>query len=139
MATAETVEVDLNSLPHTVNISLPIGDAYRKLWTLKRDTGTAAVVDLTDVTWTLIVSTQRGGTAVLSKTTTSAWTASGIHVDTAASGTFTVYILAADITAIGVHTGYYYEVVATFPAGHVDFPSMVKTLFAGSFTVREDT
>jgi len=139
MATAETIEVQVNDLPYTVNIGVPLGDSYRRLWTLKRDTGTAVVVDLTSVTWTLIISDKPGGTAVLSKTTTSDWTASGIHVDTAASGTFTVYILAADTADIGVHAGYYYEVVASFPSGHADFPSMVKTLLAGTFTVREDT
>ena len=139
MATAETIEVQVNDLPYTVNISVPIGDSYRRLWTLKRDTGSAAEVSLTGVMWTLIVSTMRGGTAVLSKTTTADWTASGIHVDTAASGTFTVYILAADTADIGVHAGYYYEVVASFPIGHADFPNMVKTLLSGTFTVREDT
>jgi len=139
MATAQTIEVDINDLPHTVNITVPIGDSYRRLWTLQRDTGTAAAVSLTSVTWTLIVSDKRGGTALLSKTTTSDWTASGIHVDTAASGTFTVYLLAADVTTIGVRAGAYYEVVATFPSGHTDFPSMVKTLLAGTLTVREDT
>jgi hypothetical protein len=33
MATAQTHSVDVNALPHIENISLPIGDAYRKLWT----------------------------------------------------------------------------------------------------------
>jgi hypothetical protein len=139
MATAQTHSVDVNALPHIENISLPIGDAYRKLWTLQRDTGTAAAVSLTSVTWTLIVSDKRGGTELLSKTTTSDWTASGVHIDTAASGQFSVYLIGSDVTTIGVRSGAYYEVVATFPSGHADFPSMVKTLIAGSLTVREDT
>lgn len=139
MATAQTHSVDVNALPHIENISLPLGDSYRKLWTLQRDTGTAAAVSLTDVTWTLIVSDKRGGTALLSKTTTTDWTASGVHIDTAASGQFSVYLIGSDVTTIGVRSGAYYEVVATFPSGHADFPSMVKTLIAGSLTVREDT
>lgn len=139
MASAQTIEVAVNALPHVVDISVPLGDSYRKLWTLKRDTGSAAVVDLTSVTWSLIVSSAQGGTALLTKTTTTDWTASGIHVDTAASGTFSVYLLAADVTTLGVRDGAYYEVVATFPAAHADFPSMVKTLLAGAVTVREDT
>jgi hypothetical protein len=132
--------VEINALPHTADIVVPLGDRSRTLWALYRDTGSAAVVDLTSVTWTLNVSSAQGGTSLLSKTTASDWTASGIHVDTAASGTFSVYLLAADVTTyIGVRDGAYYEVVATFPAAHADFPSMVKTLLAGSVTVREDT
>ena len=139
MATAETKTVQVNDLPQVVNITVPIGDSYRKLWTLQRDTGTAAAVVLTDVTWTLIVSTAPGGTVLLSKTVTTDWLTSGIHVDTAASGQFSVYILAADVTTIGLRSAAYYEVVATFPAAHAQFPSLVKTLFAGRLTVLEDT
>lgn len=139
MATAKTHTVDVNQLPHVENISIPLGDSYRKLWTLQRDTGTAAAVSLTSVTWTLIVSDKRGGTALLSKTTTAVWTASGVYIDSAANGQATVYLLAADVTTIGVRSGAYYEVQATFPADHASFPSMVKTLIAGSLTVLEDT
>jgi hypothetical protein len=135
MATAETITIDLNSLPQTENISLPLGDSYRRQWALERDTGTAAAVSLTSVTWTLIVWDKQGGTAKLSKTTTAVWTASGVHVDSAAAGQFSVYVLAADVTALGVGD-WYYEVEATFPAGHADFPSLVKTLFKGAFVVR---
>lgn len=138
MATAETVEVDVNSLPLTVDIGVTIGDAYRKLWTLQRDTGTAAAVSLTDVTWTLIISTDTDGTVKLSKTVTTGWTASGIHVDTAASGQFSVYVLAADVATLTAGD-YYYEVVATFGSSHSDFPSVVKTLFNGRFSVRPNT
>lgn len=140
MAQAQTIEVQVNALPHTQDISIPLGDSYRKLWTLQRDTGSAAAVSLTSVTWTLIVSSQQGGTVLLTKTTDTDWTVSGIHVDSAAAGQFSVYLLAADVTTyIGVRDGAYYEVVATFPAGHADFPGMVKTLLAGAVTVREDT
>jgi hypothetical protein len=138
VATAQTYQVDGNDLPLTVDVTVPVGDSYRKLWTLQRDTGTAAAVSLTSVTWTLKVSDIPDGTSKLSKTTTTDWTASGIHVDTAASGTFSVYLLAADVTTLGVGT-YYYEVEATFPAAHSDFPSMVKTLFRGTLNVVSDT
>ncbi len=138
MATAETLVVDLNSLPETVDVTAIIGDSYRRQWTLERDTGTATAVSLTGVTWTLIVSSDTDGTVKLSKTVTTVWTASGIKIDTAASGQFSVYVLAADTTTIGLGS-WYYEVVATFGAAHADFPSMVKTLFKGRFTVLPNT
>jgi len=138
MATADIITVGLNALPHPLSISIPIGDSYRKQWTLQRDTGTAAAVSLTGITWSFIVSTTQDGTAELSKTTTADWTASGIHVDTAAGGQFTVYLLAADVTTLA-KGDHYYEVVATFASDHADFPSMVKTLFAGALTIKSDT
>ena len=138
MADAQTYPVDVNDgLPYALNIAVPIGDSYRKPWALQRDTGTAAAVNLTGVTWTLIISTARNGPVKLSKTITTDWTASGIYIDSAAAGQFTVYVLAADVTALGVGP-WYYEVEATFGASHADFPSMVKTLFRGTFNVTED-
>ena len=134
-----SVSVNINDLPHDVAIKIPVGDSYRALYTLQRDTGTTAAVDLTGVTWSLIISGQRSGTALLTKTTTAAWTASGIYVDSAAAGQFTVYVLAADCTTIGTLQRGYYEVVATFPADHAAFPSMEKTLLAGSVTIAADT
>jgi len=135
-----TKTIDINALPYVCNVDLRVGDSYRKLWTLQRQTTAGAAgsaVDLTSVTWTLKVSDYQGGTSTLSKTTTNVWTASGVHVDTAASGTFSVYLLAADVTTIGVGR-HYYEVEATFPAAHADFPSMVKTLIAGTLHVTDD-
>ena len=133
-----SVSVNINDLPHEEAINVPRGDSYRKLWTLQRDTGSTAAVDLTDVTWSLVISDGRGGTALLSKTTTADWTASGIYVDAAASGQFTVYVLAADCTTIGTRQRAYYEVRATFPADHAAFPSMVKAILAGSVTIAAD-
>ncbi len=138
MATAETLTVNLNDLPEVVNISVPIGNSYRRQWTFERDTGTAAAVSLTSVTWTLIISTDRDGTVKLSKTTTAVWTASGVYIDSAAAGQLTVYVLASDVTTLAVGS-WFYQVVATFPSGHADFPSLVKTLFEGTFTVVKDT
>jgi len=134
-----TKTIDINALPYVCNVDLRVGDSYRKLWTLQRqtDASTTAAVSLTSVTWTLKVSDYQGGTSTLSKTTAADWTASGVHVDTAASGTFSVYLLAADVTTIGVGR-HYYEVEATFPAAHADFPSMVKTLIAGTLHVTDD-
>lgn len=134
-----TKTIDINALPYVCNVDLRVGDSYRKLWTLQRqtDASTTAAVSLTSVTWTLKVADYQGGTSTLSKTNTTTWTSSGVHVDTAASGTFSVYLLAEDVTTIGVGR-HYYEVEATFPAAHLDFPSMVKTLIAGTLHVTDD-
>ena len=134
MATAKVYAVDSNSTPEGVDILRPLGNSYRHLWTLQRDTGTPAAVSLASVTWTFVVY-NAAGTAVLSKTTTTDWTASGIHVDTAATGQFSVYLTAADCTTLGRCTDYSYQVTATFPAGHTDYPSIVNTILAGSVTI----
>jgi hypothetical protein len=138
VATAQTYQVDSNNTPLTHDITRLVGNSYCKSWTLQRNTGTAAAVSLTSVTWTLIVSDIPDGTVKLSKTTTTDWLASGIHVDTAASGQFSVYILAADTTTLGVGS-YYYEVTATFPAAHADWPSQVNTILRGTLNVVANT
>jgi hypothetical protein len=131
-----TITVDINDLPLELNAEVIHGDAYRKLWTLQRQSsaGTAAV-SLTNVTWALMVYDQpSGGTVKLSKTATAVWTASGIYVDSAANGQFTVYLLSTDVQGLCAGN-YYYEVTATFPAGHADLPSMIKTLLKGQLTI----
>jgi hypothetical protein len=133
---AETHTVDINDLPLELDAEIIHGDSYRKLWTLQRQSGsTTAAVSLTSVTWTLLLYDQpTGGTVKISKTTTAVWTASGIYVDSAANGQFTVYLLDTDLAALSAGR-YYYEVTAKFPAAHADLPSMVKTLLKGSLTI----
>ena len=96
MANIETVDIEHLPLEH--DIAHQAGDAYRKLWTLERTaTAETAAVALTDVTWALVIAdAPSGGTAKLSKATTAVWTASGIYVDSAANGQFTVFVTAAD-------------------------------------------
>jgi hypothetical protein len=132
-----TRTIGINELPLLENISIYEGNTYRQMWALWRETapGTSAVSVLTGVTWVLrIYSLPEEGTSKLSKTTTTDWTASGIYVDNAATGQFSVYILAADMAALtpGV---WFYEVIATFPVGHPDFPSQVRTLLNGQIAV----
>jgi len=130
-----TFTVELGQLPMRRDVQVADGDAHRDYFTLQVD-GTAT--SLTDATWTLIISDHPGGTATISKTTTSNWTASGIKIDDAAAGQFTVSVVPADVTTLtpGEH---YYEVTATFPEGHDTLPSAVKTILHGKFVVREDT
>jgi hypothetical protein len=133
---ATTIAIDINDLPLELDCTVLHGDSYRGLWTLQRQSssGTAAV-SLTSVTWTLMVYDQpTGGTVKLSKTTTAVWTASGVYVDSPANGQFTVYLLSTDVEGLAAGN-YYYEVAATFPAAHADFPSMVKTLLKGQLTI----
>ncbi|MEN6545333.1 MAG: hypothetical protein ABFE07_04760 [Armatimonadia bacterium] len=134
MANIETVDIEHLPLEH--DIAHQAGDAYRKLWTLERTATSTAAVALTDVTWALVIAdAPSGGTAKLTKATTAVWTASGIYVDSAANGQFTVFVTAADIAASLPAGDYWYHVKATFPAGSTDFASMPLTLLAGKFTV----
>jgi len=133
-----TIVVDVNDgVPQTLDIKIPIGDAYRKLCTLQRDTGSAVAVNLTGVTYAMTISDHRGGTAELSLAATEDWTASGVHVDTAASGEFSIYILGSDCTDL--ETGkHWWELELTFPSDHAQFPNMVKTIYQGTCEICAD-
>ena len=131
--------VDVENLPVQEDITILHGKSYRKLHTLKRETDAATgPVSLASVTWSLkIYDAPAGGTSKLAKTTTSDWTASGIYVDSAADGQYTVHLLAADVEALTPGT-YYYEVVAVFPAGSADFATLTLPLLKGTLTVLPD-
>ena len=137
MATAKTYKITEENVTQVINIKMPIGDAYRHRYTLQRDTGTASAVTLVGVAWAMTVSDKRGGTAVLEKTTTTDWTATGVHVDTATSGEFSVFVLPADCTTLTTGEGWW-ELEATFDSTHADFPSMVSTIMHGALTVESD-
>lgn len=129
-----TYPVDVGKLPHVRNVEVSDGDDHRDYFTVQVN-GTAT--DLTSATWALRIADRQGGTVSVSKTTTSAWTTTGVKVDDASAGQITVVVAAADVTTLapGRH---YYEVVCTFPAAHSSFPSMTKTILAGEFRVKKD-
>ena len=131
--------VDAKNLPELENITVQQGCSYRELHTLKRETDTAtAAVSLASVTWSLkIYDAPSGGTSKLAKATTNDFTASGIYVDSAADGQYTVHLLAADTAALTPGT-YYYEVTAVFPAGSTDFATLTLPLLKGTLTVLPD-
>lgn len=115
------------------------GDTWRKKFSLKVETGSGpTAVDLTNITWSLLVSDRVGGTALLTKTALDTdWTKTGVHVDTAGQGTFTVNVLAADGTTLGVMEGVW-ELVITATAAVTNLESVVRTLMAGKFVIQED-
>jgi hypothetical protein len=131
--------VDVENLPELHDITIQQGTSYRKLHTLQRETDTAtAAVSLASVTWSLkVYDAPSGGTAKLTKSTTSSFAASGIYVDSAADGKYTVHLLAADVEALAPGT-YYYEVTAVFPAGSTDFATLTLPLLKGMLTVLPD-
>jgi hypothetical protein len=120
------------------DIVLKQGDTWRKRFTLKVDTGSGpTAVNLTNITWAMTVSDRVGGTSLLAKTTDTDWTKTGVHVDTAADGTFTVNVLAGDGTTLGVMEGVW-ELTLSATAAVTNMESVVRTLMAGRFVVQED-
>lgn len=134
---ADRTDVKLEELPMQLSLTRTQGKEVRYPLTLQLDTGSGyAAIDLTSVTYTLVVSSNRGGTAVLSKTVTTDWTTSGVKVIGASTGQITILIIAGDTTSL--EGTYYYEVGLTFPSDHADLPSFSDVFVAGWLTFRDN-
>lgn len=133
----DTVVIDDRLLPEDRPAEVVDGCDYRDALHLQvlTESGPPAV-DLvcTSATWTLTVSDVQGGTALLSKTSTAAWTTSGVYVEDAVTGYVHVVVCAADVTALGPGD-YYYQVTVALPASHAYRPSWTQCLLAGTFKV----
>lgn len=137
-----TTTLDRNQR-YRLPITVIKGNTWRDSYALKQDTvgdGTSAVVSISGVTWLLKVSSKRDGTVAFSGASVAALTSTGIYVDSAANGQFTVNIAAADTAGTGITTGAegYYEVSATFPAGTANWQSVHRTIMHGPYIVTED-
>jgi hypothetical protein len=99
------------------------------------ESGTATVLDFTSATWTLKVAEEPGETAVLSKTTTSLWTTSGVKVIDADAGQIAIVLVASDIATLTAGQSYRYQVTATMPAANADLPNMVWAVVEGILNV----
>ena len=133
-----TYNIGINEVPHERDITLQIGDSLRDRWTLQIDqSGTATALDLTNATMTLDISTGPGGTSLLSAGEAADTGSSGVIIDSATDGQFSVSVTGSDCTSLGVGR-HYYEVAATWSSGDSTLPNQVKTLLAGVFEVRED-
>lgn len=133
----DSVIVDDRDLPEDRPAEVVDGCDYRDAMHLQvlTESGPPAVdLDCTSATWTLVVSDEQGGTALLNKTSTSAWTTSGVYVEDAATGYVYIVVCAADVTTLGPGA-YYYQVTVTLPASHAYQPSWTQCLLAGTFTV----
>lgn len=138
-----TTTLDRNQR-HRLPITVVKGDTWRQSFALKQDTvgdGTSAVVSIASVTWLLRVSSKRDGTVAFSGASIASLTSTGIYVDSAANGQFTVNIASTDTGGTGITTGVegYYEVSATFPAGTANWQSVHRTIMHGPYIVTEDT
>jgi len=133
---ANTVTTTLSNPPMDKALVARTGTDLRYKLTVKSsEAGTATVLDLTSTTWTLKISEEPGDTALLSKTTTSNWSASGIKVLGADTGEIALVLVAADIAASLPVGQYYYQVTATTPAGQPSIPSMVIPIMEGTLTI----
>ena len=126
---AVTTAINFGSLPWEVSYILQQGQSWREFLTIA-DNGTA--LSLTDVTYALTLSTERGGTSVLTGTTAGDWTTTGVRVVSASGGQITPLIAAADTTAL--KGTYFFTLVLTFPSDHSTYPSEVMPLMSGFFT-----
>lgn len=133
----DTVIIDDRDLPEDRPAEVVDGCDYRDALHLQvlTESGPPAV-DLvcTSATWTLVVSDEQGGTALLTKTSTAAWTTSGVYVEDAPTGYVHVVVCAADVATLGPGD-YYYEATVTLPAGHAYLPSRKLCLVCGTLTV----
>lgn len=127
-----TISVEFRDLPIEELVSVRAGDGQRLPMTIKvNDTA----LSLTDVTWALTISDERGGTALVSGSLITDWASSGVYVDDASAGQFTIWV-DEDHTGTTLGRGsYYWEVTATFPGDHATYPSLVRTLVAGVFMI----
>lgn len=99
------------------------------------ESGTATALDLTSAAWALEVASEPGDPPVISKGTTSTWTASGVKIVDASAGKIALVIVPADIAASLPVGQYHYQVTATMPASNADLPSMVWVPIAGTLNV----
>ena len=131
---------DFNDLPLRVDIRVTQGDSYKKLWKLQYNpSGTATDIDLTNATMKLTISTAQGGTSLVSITAeiTDWTTSSGIYIDIATEGEFTVFIIEGDTeTTLGAGE-FWYEVEMIFTDGDSTFPNITKTVLEGLCIVQK--
>lgn len=132
--------------PHTLNYNLTEGSILRHHWTLQSSTSddgsSAAAVSLANATLTFIVSSAPGGTAQLTLGEVSDYTGnSGVIIDSAANGQFTLWLKAADVTTLAGATqpsgGWYYEVTSAWTSGDSAMPNVTLTLQKGFIRVAQ--
>ena len=99
------------------------------------ESSTATALDFTSATWTLKIAEQPGETAVLSKTTTTTWTTSGVKVVDADAGKIAIVLVASDIATLTAGQAYRYQVTAIMPAANADLPSLVWAVIEGTLNV----
>lgn len=113
------------------------GDTWRKRFALQTDetgdpeNGTA--VNISGATWALKVSDKVSGTEKMSRTTDTDWSKTGVHVDTAADGEFSVNVVSGDTATI---CDWIWELVMTISTSLVE--TVTRTLMFGRFVVQED-
>jgi hypothetical protein len=131
-----TVITTLANPTMTKALTARTGVDLRELITVQTyESGTATVLDFTSATWTLKVAEEPGETAVLSKTTTSLWTTSGVKVIDADAGQIAIVLVASDIATLTAGQSYRYQVTATMPAANADLPNMVWAVVEGILNV----
>ena len=99
------------------------------------ESSTATALDLTSATWTLKIAENPGDEAVISKTTTATWTASGVKVVDADAGKIAIVLVASDIATLTAGQAYRYQVTAIMPAANADLPSLVWAVIEGALNV----
>lgn len=99
------------------------------------ESSTATALDLTSATWTLKIAENPGDEAVISKTTTTTWTTSGVKVVDADAGQIAIVLVASDIATLTAGQAYRYQVTAIMPAANADLPSMVWAVVEGTLNV----
>lgn len=119
-----------------INIEIPAGNTWRKRFTLLADPGSGATaVPLGDTTWVLGIYDRPGGTAMLSKTTTGSWAASGVRIDDADDAEFSVNLIGTDLGTTVPPGWYWWECTATTGAAATNMASTVATLFGGDLHI----
>jgi hypothetical protein len=129
------VPIDIRETPYRHDIEVTADSSERRWMTfrLRTDEGVAALV-LTGVSYMLKVSTAPGGDQLVSATTITDWTSSGVMVDDAIGGELSIWLTAADIALCGVGE-HYWSLSATFPADHEKLGGYVRTLVHGTLRV----
>ena len=122
------------NLPVERPVAVPQGDDHLDFLEFRVE---GEALDLAGVEWEVTLSTRRGGTVLVEKTTTADNTASGMLIVNSDSGYGTLVMLAVDTSNLDPDS-YFYNVVLDFPSTHETFPSIRRAWFDGPFVIGEN-
>ncbi len=107
------------------------------------DASSPTAISIANATFVFTISSAQGGTAKFTLGEVSDYTGnSGIIIDSAANGQYTIWVKTADWATLGgtdqPDGGWWYDVTATWTSGDSAMPNMVKTLRQGTMQVPDN-